>query len=215
MIERALDAGVTCRWVTGDSIYGGDRKLRLFLEQRQQPFVLAVAANEPLMWEGPYYKQPRQIAASIPAQQWQRVCVGDGAKGPRLHEWAWAELWRLQLTEQEQAQGHWLLMRRSVDDPNEMAYYVVFAPRNETTLQQVATVAGMRWSIESCFAAAKSQCGLDQYEVRTWDAWHRHVTLAMWALAFLTVMSLQEAQLTQPAQSTQKGGLLVNTFPCQ
>jgi SRSO17 transposase len=101
-----------------------------------------------------------------------------------------------------------------VDDPNEVTYYVVFAPRDETTLQQVATVAGMRWSIESCFAAAKSQCGLDQYEVRTWDAWHRHVTLAMWALAFLTVMSLQEGQSTQPAQQTQKGGLLVNTFPC-
>jgi SRSO17 transposase len=184
MIERVLAAGVPCGWVTGDSIYGGDRKLRVCLEQHQQPFVLAIAANEPLMWQGPRCREARQIALSVEPQQWQQLSVGKGAKGPRLYDWAWTPLWRLQLSAQEQGQGHWLLMRRSIDDPGEVTYYVVFAPRTGTTLEQVAKIAGMRWHIESCFAAAKSQCGLDQYEVRTWNAWHRHITLVMWARLF-------------------------------
>ncbi|CAD6563346.1 hypothetical protein LMG24235_08590 [Paraburkholderia sabiae] len=55
MLERALDSGVPCGWVTGDEVYGGDRPLRLWLESRAQPFVLAVKKSEPLWWQGPTY----------------------------------------------------------------------------------------------------------------------------------------------------------------
>jgi SRSO17 transposase len=170
MIGQALDAGVPCGWVTGDSIYGGDRKLRFFLEQRQQPFVLAVAANEPLMWKGPRCRQARQIGLSVEPYQWQRISVGDGAKGPRLYEWAWIKLWRLQLTAQEQGQGHWLLMRRSREDPAEVTYYVVFAPRENTTLEQVAQVAGMRWHVRGC-AGTWSPALLPPRASAAWISW--------------------------------------------
>lgn len=194
MVLRALDADVPCGWVTGDSIYGGDRTLRVTLEQRQQPFVLAVPANEPLWRDGPVYLEAREIAAQLPDEAWQRLSAGAGAKGPRWYDWAWQPLWRLQLSAEERAQGHWLLIRRSLDDPTDLAYYVVFAPRATTTLATVVRVAGMRWTIESGFETAKSECGLDEYEVRKWSAWSRHITLALLAHAFLTVMRAQERE---------------------
>lgn len=194
MVLRALAAGVSCGWVTGDTIYGGDRTLRVTLEQHEQPFVLAVPSNEPLWRDGPSYLEAREIAAQLPVEAWQRLSAGAGAKGPRWYDWAWHPLWRLQLTPEERAQGHWLLIRRSVDEPTDLAYYVVFAPRATTTLEQLVQVAGMRWQIESGFEAAKGECGLDDYEVRKWTAWHRHITLALLAHAFLTVIRQQEGK---------------------
>lgn len=95
MVLRALEAGVPCGWVTGDSIYGGDRTLRVTLEQRDQPFVLAVPSNELLWRDGPQYLEAREIAADLPATAWQRLSAGAGAKGLRWYEWAWQPLWRL------------------------------------------------------------------------------------------------------------------------
>ena len=90
----------------------------------------------------------------------------------------------------EAGQGHWLLVRRSVAKPEELSYYVCSAP-SETTLDELVRVAGTRWAIEECFEEAKGQVGLDQYEVRRWDGWYRHITLAMLAQAYLTVIRHQ------------------------
>ena len=77
-----------------------------------------------------------------------------------------------------------LLIRRSPATPDDLAYHLTHAPEG-TTLAELVRVAGMRWTIEGCFEAAKGEVGLDEYEVRSWTGWHRHVTLAMLALAFL------------------------------
>ena len=190
MIERALDAGAKCAWVLGDEVYGNDRRLRFVLEQRGQPFVLAVAANTPHMFGGPDYLDASKIAALIPPEHWHRLSAGRGTKGPRHYDWAAAPLWRLQLTEANRRWVHGLLVRRSITDPAELAYYVVFARRG-TTLQELVRAAGSRWAIEAAFESAKQECGLDDYEVRRWDAWHRHMTLAMLAHAFLAAMRAQ------------------------
>lgn len=212
LLERALDAGVPATWVTGDSIYGGDRRLRVWLEQRAQPFVLAVAKDEPL-WavltgaDGQHdqWGQPRAdvIAAQASAAEWQRLSAGNGAKGPRLHDWTRLRLARLQLTAEERRWEHWLLVRRSVSDPTDLAYYVVFAPVG-TSLQTLVTVAGQRWRIEQSFELAKGEVGLDHYEVRRWDGWYRHMTLAMFALAYLTVLRAHAVN----ANEREKGGPL-------
>lgn len=191
MLDRVLAAGVPCRWVTGDEVYGGDRTLRVWLEQRGQPFVLAVARNEPLWRDAPVYRTAGSLAAELPDSAWYRYSAGEGAKGPRLYDWAWQPLWRLQVTAEEKAWGHWLLVRRSLDHPSDLAYYVAFAPRQGTTLETLTQVAGRRWSIEVGFEAAKQECGLDGYEVRTWTAWYRHITLALLAHAFLAALSSQ------------------------
>jgi len=209
MIERAIGSAVPFSWVTGDSIYGGDRKLRLFLEEQGRSFVIGIPCNEALwaMTE----RGPRQVKAQALAQQlqpdcWQRLCAGEGAKGPRLYDWALRELYRYQPTSQDQTQGHWLLIRRSLSQPSELAYYVVFGPR-DATLDEMVRVAGMRWRIESSFEVAKGQLGLDQYEVRRYDSWYRHITLSLLAHAVLCVIrSRQYAAIPHyPSAELKKG----------
>ncbi len=189
MIERAVAHGMPFGWVTGDSIYGGDRKLRLWLEAQPIPFVLAVPKDEPL---GCDFQQVRadELTKAIAADGWQRLSCGDGAKGPRLYDWVLVPLSRYM---QPANVLHALLVRRSLTD-GDLAYYVVFAP-TDTSLQTLVNVAGQRWKVEECFELAKDEVGLDQYEVRHWTGWYRHITLAMWALAFLTVTRVQAVQL--------------------
>ena len=195
MLERAFAAGVPCAWVTGDSIYGGDRRLRLWLEEPHRWFVLGIAKDEPL-WCAFEQKRADEWAATLLDDAWQRLSCGDGAKGPREYDWA-----LLPLPRWGQAPEilHALLVRRSVTD-GELAYYVVFAPAS-TTLQTLVTVAGQRWTIEECFELGKDEVGLDEYEVRHWPGWYRHITLSMWALAFLTV-TRHQAVHTEQAEKT-------------
>ena len=192
MLRRAFAADVPCAWVLGDSVYGKDRRLRLFLEAKKQPFVLGVPSNEPLWVDGPNYHQASEIANGIKPTGWKRLSAGNGSKGERLYDWARVELWRLQLAPEERQWGHYLLVRRSASNPEKLAYYVVFARRAEAGLERLVEVAGRRWQIEQAFEAAKGECGLDEYEVRRWTPWHRHVTLALLAHAFLAVLKSRE-----------------------
>ncbi len=189
MIERALAHGVPFAWVTGDTIYGGDRNLRLWLEEHHLPFVLTVAKDEPL-WCAHRQQRADKLAKTVSGEGWSRLSCGEGAKGPRLYDWALVPLPRYM---QPANVRHALLVRRSLTD-GELAYYVVFAPA-DTSLQTLVNVAGQRWKVEECFELAKDEVGLDQYEVRHWTGWYRHITLAMWALAFLTVTRAHAVQL--------------------
>jgi SRSO17 transposase len=182
MLARAFAAGVPAKWVTGDSVYGDDRRLRLWLEGRPQAYVLAVSGKE-YVWLGPQQRQVKTLLASLPAEGWTRLSAGDGAKGPRWYDWRWLPL----AAPLEPGWRRWLLVRRSLSAPTEVTAYVVFAPQ-ATTLEEGVRVAGSRWTVESGFEAAKGEVGLDHYEVRSWTGWYRHITLAMWALALLTVM---------------------------
>jgi SRSO17 transposase len=76
-------------------------------------------------------------------------------------------------------------MRRSLKEPEQVAFYIAFAPDHHS-LEDMAKAAGSRWAIEECFEMAKGTVGLDEYEVRSWDGWYRHITLSMLALALLT-----------------------------
>jgi SRSO17 transposase len=190
MLERALSAGVPAAWVTGDSVYGDDRRLRMWLESQERAYVLAVSGKE-YVWLGWQQRQVKTILAALPAAGWTRCSAGDGTKGPRWYDWCWLPLaaplqptWR-----------RWLLVRRSVSDPTDLTAYVVFAP-SAMTLPEAVQVAGTRWTIESCFEAAKGEVGLDHYEVRRWIGWYRHMTLAMWALAFLAVLRAAHLPVT-------------------
>ena len=208
MLERAFEAKVPAGWVTADALYGSNRNLRMFLESRGQPFVLAVKRDESL-WaldeRGPAQVRADRLAEELTPEDWRRLSAGVGSKGERLHDWALLPLFRLQLTEEERFWGHWLLLRRSIEDPDEIAYYVVFAPKEGTTLEGLVKVAGARWRIESGFAEAKGEFGLDEYEVRRWAGWHRHVTLSLLAHAFVGVVRADEA--------TRERGSLENLLP--
>jgi SRSO17 transposase len=186
MIARAIAAAVPFAWVLGDEVYGSDRRLRLDLEQQERAFVLAVRSNEPL-WSTLDGRTGQHtaaaLAAAVPDAAWQRLSAGAGAKGERLYDWTRVRLMRLQ----QPPLDHWLLLRRSLSKPDDLAYYVVFGPA-DATLATLARVAGRRWAIEEGFEVAKQEVGLADYEIRSRHGWYRHITLAMLALAFLAAM---------------------------
>lgn len=193
LLARAFAADVPAAWITGDEIYGNDGDLRRWLETEQRSYVLAVARNHPV-WERGSQVRVETLVAQIPEEAWQRLEIGDGSKGPRISDWACARL--PYVTDEGWAQ--WLLLRRSVSDPGEIAYYRAFG-REETPVAELARVAGTRWVIEEGFQRAKA-IGLDEYEVRTWQGWYRHITLCLLAHAFLAV--------TRATAAGAKGGSL-------
>jgi SRSO17 transposase len=143
--------------------------------------VLAVSGKEYVWLSG--QQQVKTILAALPEESWTRLSAGNGTQGPRGYDWRWLPL----AAPPEPGWRRWLLVRRSVSTPMELQAYVVFALQ-ATRLEAVVRVAGSRWTIESSFEAAKGEVGLDHDEVRTWTGWYRHITLAMWALALLTIM---------------------------
>jgi SRSO17 transposase len=182
MIERVLQSGLRPRWVFGDEGYGSDSKTRRFLENNGQPYVLAVSCQQRLCRDC-VQQRVDTIADEIPPDAWLRLNVADGAKGPRMYDWAAGRYG----ARTDQGLVRWLLIRRSMEKPTERAYYLCTA-LPEATAQDLAIAAGQRWSIECCFESAKQETGLDDYEVRSWHGWYRHVTLSMAALALLSVI---------------------------
>ena len=198
MLERVWTAQIPIAWVVADTVYGGNLDLRNWLEAHAYPYVLAVACDEPVGIQTPLGRrrvEVREVEALLLAdQQWQRLSMSEGTKGPRLFDWA-----RVPILHQWEDDGqHWLLIRRRLDDPQDKTYYFVFAPPG-TSLPVMVKASGGRWRIEEVFETTK-EMGLDHYEVRSWIGWYRHVTLVMLADAFLTSLCTQDriAAVTLP-----------------
>jgi SRSO17 transposase len=185
MLERAFAAEVPAAWVAGDAVYGDASDLRRWLEARGAAYVLAVSCSH-MIWQAGQQHQAVDLIATVPAEAWVTHSCGAGSQGERLYDWTWIRL------PYESAAGlaHWLLARRSLSDPTELAYYRAFGP-TDTSLTELVRVAGMRWAIEENFEDAKGMVGLDHYEVRKWNAWYRHVTLALLAHAYLAATRRQ------------------------
>src|SRR4029453_14820867 len=205
MLERAREASVPAAWGTGDEVYGGDRRLRVWLEERHLAHVLAIKRTEPL-WSTHTWREvaAATLAAEVPAEQWERRSAGEGAKGPRVYDWTRVPMRPLR----EPGWEYWLLVRRSLSDPTDLAYYVCFSPQG-TPLAELVREAGTRWAIEEGFESTKGEVGLDQYEVRRWTGWYRHITLALLAHAYLTVtraVAERGALGCGPAAANRAGG---------
>ena len=178
MLERAFAASVPCAFVVGDSVYGADSALRRAIATSGRGYVLAVTSAQHLGC-----KPVGDWLEDVPARAWRRLSAGDGAKGPRLYDWAYLPY------RSETAPG-WqkgLLIRRKIGKPDKFTFYLTLSPE-ATRLPELVRIAGRRWTIEACFEEAKGEVGLDHYEVRSWTGWHRHITLAMLAHAYLAVV---------------------------
>jgi SRSO17 transposase len=182
MIARALDGGTPAGWATGDEVYGADPALRAELEKRQVGYVLAVARSHRLATAAAAWRADA-LAAKLP-RAWQRLSAGAGSHGHRYYDWAWITV------EAGRPGCRRLLVRRS-RRTRELAYYRCYAPC-PVPLAVLVHVAGIRWSTEENFQASKGLAGLDEHQVRTWTSWYRWVTLAMLALAFLTIAAVTE-----------------------
>jgi len=206
MVQQARQRGVPARWVTADEIYGEAGFFRQQVAEAGLGYVLAVPVNTPVWVRRPRLEPPQQKTGGRPRRKtrlapqaqparrvgalvagwgprrWTRLEVAPGEKGPRVYDWA-----RQRVVESQQGlpgRTVWLLARRAVGQPSELAYYLCHAPRG-TALVTMAQVAAARWGIEQGFQEAKGQTGLDQYQVRFWHSWYRHITLSLLAHAWL------------------------------
>ncbi len=224
MLQAAWAAGVPMRWVTGDAVYGDAQYLREAIHGAGRWYVLGVSATTPVWTARPRLRLPQadtggrpqtrvrladdavawvtvaEAVAAVPAARWHRLAVPEGENGPITYDWT-----RLRVLERVDGlpgRTVWLLARRSVTDSTEVKYFLSNAPTT-VTLPALARVASTRFAVEQCFKETKGQTGLDQYEVRRWHSWQRHITLAMLAHAWLTVTRAEEASREAAAQ---KGG---------
>ncbi|WP_424923725.1 IS701 family transposase, partial [Actinomadura darangshiensis] len=156
---------------------GDNTALRRRCTGRGVNYVFAVSCDHPVVLGGARTRADAAFAA-VGEAAWQRVSCGDGAKGRRWYDWAWIGL----------GEHEWMLARRSISDPTDLAFYRCAANR-PVSLSELVRVAGSRWSVEECFQASKNEVGLDHYQVRTHTAWYRHVTLAMIAHAHLAFLA--------------------------
>jgi len=214
MLLHAWEQGVPMRWVTGDEVYGDSPRLRDTVREHKRLYVLAVSSNSLVWSQRPPVVEPgrkpgsrgrsrkkARLAQDAPSPvtvasvattwpQWERFSVAEGEKGPRTYDWT-----RMRVVENRSGlpgPDAWLLARRSVSDPTDIAYYLSNAPM-ETTLMQLAQVASTRYTVEQCIGEAKGGTGLDEYEVRYWHSWHRHITLSMMAHAWLASIRHKES----------------------
>ncbi|MCP9956812.1 IS701 family transposase [Streptomyces sudanensis] len=195
MIAPVLDAGVEAPWVTDDEAYGQDPQLRAALEARGTGYVLAVAGSIRVrINSGRTPIRADTVADHLPEAAWHRQSADTGAKNLHYYDWAWIHIGT--------GEHRHLPIRRN-PTTRELAFYLCWS-LTAAPLAELVRVAGSRWSVEECFQAAKGQVGLDHYQVRNWTSWHRHVTLAMLALAFLATVAA-DAALDRPADSHHHG----------
>lgn len=181
MIGRAVRAGVPFGWVTADESYGQDGMLRLWLESQDIPHVLAVPKTAMAVSMELTRVRAQRAIAELDDSAWIRP--GGDYRACGRYDWALVDIRPLR----RRQRAHWLLARRSLADPREIGYYICFGPA-ETSLRELVTVAANRRAIEECLCTARFETGLDDYQVRGYRAWYRHVTLSMAAAAFLVLV---------------------------
>jgi SRSO17 transposase len=192
MIESTLAAGVPFAWFTADEEFGQNPGLCDYLEASRIPYVMAVPKTTQFTDATKKKVQFDALAPRLSPNSWQRRSCGIGSKGFRVYDWALID---------SDHPDHQYLIRRSIDD-RELAFYHCYNPHHAGFTELVG-VAGARWPIEECFGSSKNEVGLDHYQVRTWDAWHRHITLAILAHTFLSITA-HTTKKGAPASRTTK-----------
>jgi SRSO17 transposase len=183
MIREATASGVPYTWVTGDCAYGDYWAMRRWLEEHGKCYVLCVSGKEHV-WLGARKIRVSEILQSLPEEGWFEASCGDGSKGARVYDWMCFDLHQPRAGDFTRS----MLVRRSKANKDDMQAFACCAPKN-TPDEKLAETAGVRWTVERCFAEAKSEVGMDHYEVRTFNGWYKHITLACLALALITVLS--------------------------
>lgn len=168
MLARAFAAGVPAQWVVADSFYGRSGAFRHWLEERERAYAVMIPRTNAIDYQGRRIRVEQlaeRLSASDPSP-WLCLALSEECAAGR---------------------GRWLLIRRDPDEPDEDRYWLAYGLAGATTAELVQ-VCDTRWQIEECFAQAKGEIGMDHYEVRTWTAWHRFVTLCLLAHAYLAVV---------------------------
>jgi len=178
MIESARTAGVPFAWFTADEEFGQNPGLCAYLEGERLPYVMGIPKNTKFHDNAGRAQVIENYVERLPPNAWQRRACGIGSKGHRIYDWT--------LVASAEPDLRFLIRRRLND--GELAFYRCYNPHH-AGFGELVQVAGARWPIEECFGASKNETGLDNYQVRTWNAWHRHIAFSMLAHTFLAVIA--------------------------
>ena len=206
MLGRVHAAGQLHGWVSADKTYGSHPFVRNWLGDRKIPFVMATNNDDFVTTSSRQRRRAEELAADvlggdIPQRQSSRRCSIDaGPYRGQLFDWSVVEL----LTPPSADFAHWMLIRQQTAPSEGMhhrkiACYLCSGPPN-TGVDHLISVAAARWRSETCFEAARLTCGLDDYQVRDWRAWHAHITLAMLAAGHLTRLSAGIVTSARPTE---------------
>jgi SRSO17 transposase len=211
MVERARSAQLPIRWTVADTVYGHSTDLRLWLEEQGFSYALAVPSHEVVCVQTSQGSMLADVATieqqGLHEQDWQRLSMSQGTKGPRMFDWAILP----QLHHGKVDGRHWLVIRRCLDDPGKKTSYLVFAPP-ATSLQAIVLAIGARWHIEEDLENTKD-LGLDHYEVRSYIGWYRHITLVLVAYAFLLGICVQDSCHLCTQEQQEPGSASVPLIP--
>jgi SRSO17 transposase len=207
-LDRAVAAGVPFAAVAADSGYGKDPGLREYCHEHSLMYVFEVPKSLPLVDVYGRGTRPDRVHRLLPAGIWERRSCGTGSKGERTYDWASTEV---HVKDQKPAEGHThtLLIRKSKEprvkkdgtSAYEFAYFLVHTPHG-TTMARAVVYAGYRWNIEDDNQDGKDTFGLDEYQVRKWVSWYRHVTCSMLAHAFTAAKRAELGKDPTPEQRT-------------
>jgi SRSO17 transposase len=230
---QAIDARgeLLGRWVAADALYGNSPDFRDAVAAMHKWYFTEVSRDQLIWrrtpalivppWSGKGRKPTKQrlktpsnaayrvdeLLWRLPKTAWTRTIIKEGSKGPIVCELAFVRV-------NEARDGlpgarQWLIIRRNLDDPTVMKFYLSNAPETiETT--QLARMCGMRWPIELTFEVGKDELGMDQYETRSWLGWHHHMVLVMLAHHFL-VWVRQQLHQKAPALTLCQVRLLITS----
>lgn len=230
IVQRARRNGVRFSWITADGGYGQNRALLRALDDAGESFVIDVHCDQRIYLEEPNrpvqevtFAVPQgsspcplsvtQWVAQQPSASWEPVWVRHGSRGELRLEALRCCVWLFE--EKDCVARKWqLLVTREVDDPKAVKYCLSNIA-SSVSLRRLVYMQRQRYWVERAFQEAKNEAGLDEYQARSWQAWHHHVALVLMALLFL----LRERQLqseTLPMLSARDVKvLLARTLPRQ
>jgi SRSO17 transposase len=185
LLERAHQRGIRAAFAAGDEVYGG-RELRRAIRTRGMGYVLAVRANTSLALGSGLTMTAAGAVKLIPDRGWQRLRTGSGTKGVRHYDWAMLEITADDTPDDEQDDGHSLLLIRRHRYTRTVSFYRCWTPK-PVPLSRLIAVAQIRWRIEEDHQLAKQVAGLDAGQVIRWRSWHRWSALCLLAYIYLAV----------------------------
>ena len=191
LLAGCVDAGHRVDWVTADAVYGRDRGLREYCEQQQIGYALGVACSFRIrLPSGTTMRVDAALKKVTTPRGWQVASCGPGSKGDRRYAFAWLAT---------SSRRHYLLIRRSLTRPSDVAYFYCHVPEHvPATLGVLVAVAGRRWTVEEDHEFGKDQFGYDQSQTRLYTPIMRHIVLVMAALAVCAVTAAKARTRAQP-----------------
>jgi SRSO17 transposase len=189
MLQRAWAEGIPLQWVVGDSAYGNASLLREAIAAAGRYYVLEIPKAVRVRSVSGTLETAETFSATLPTTAWTCYALTLSEQGLRESDWT---AQRVSTTTDDLGE-QWLVIRRTRSSPPDVTYFLSNAPL-ETTLDTLAQVAGSRYHVEHLLEEAKGSAGLGQYEVRHWHSWYRHMTLALMAHSWLTLIRQADAK---------------------